>query len=110
MTDTADILRALVDDASALQQRLREALDSLEGLSPAASYQLGAAHASLGQAAQALEEAAKASPSGQVLCWECNGTGRIPNPYAHECDSDLCQDPPVVQCSTCDGRRHTANV
>ncbi|MFE7485516.1 hypothetical protein [Streptomyces sp. NPDC057552] len=45
-------------------------------------------------------------PAGHVACWDCRGTKRIENPYAHDCVGPLCQDPDVIQCTTCDGRGH----
>ncbi|MFI8817448.1 MULTISPECIES: hypothetical protein [unclassified Streptomyces] len=48
-------------------------------------------------------------PLGRAVCWDCHGTGRTENPYHHKCDGPLCAgDPPVIECTTCDGRGHTA--
>ncbi len=54
----ASHLRILAADAVALQQRLRDALAGLDGLTPGASFRLGEAFASLGSAARTLEAAA----------------------------------------------------
>ncbi|MFE2930598.1 hypothetical protein [Streptomyces sp. NPDC059278] len=56
--DSAHHLRTLAADAEALQQRLRDALAGLDGMTPAISFQLGEASASLGSAARTLEAAA----------------------------------------------------
>ncbi|MEU3423609.1 hypothetical protein AB0F39_34550 [Streptomyces murinus] len=54
---TSARLRALADDAGAVQSRLREALDELE-LTPELAFRLGEAFASLGAAARTLYTAA----------------------------------------------------
>jgi DnaJ-class molecular chaperone len=36
-------------------------------------------------------------------CPTCHGDGIVANPYAHECDSELCQDPHTIPCDECDG-------
>ncbi|QKN87665.1 hypothetical protein SEA_CUMBERBATCH_23 [Streptomyces phage Cumberbatch] len=47
-------------------------------------------------------------PAGRLVCWECHGTGRTANPYAHECTGPLCEgEPPVIECASCDGQGHT---
>ncbi|MFJ1837795.1 hypothetical protein ACIOJ9_28495 [Streptomyces sp. NPDC088175] len=45
-----------------------------------------------------------AVPPGREMCFHCDGNGVERNPYAHECDGPLCQDPDVIQCHLCDGK------
>ncbi|MEU6926303.1 MULTISPECIES: hypothetical protein [unclassified Streptomyces] len=60
---SASHLRTLAADAEALQQRLRDALAELDGLTPNVSFQPGEAFASLGSAAQTLDAAASEAAS-----------------------------------------------
>ncbi|MEU0857507.1 hypothetical protein ABZ352_18990 [Streptomyces griseofuscus] len=60
---SASHLRTLAADAQALQQRLRDAVADLEGLTPTVSFQLGEAFAEIGSAARTLEAAAGESAS-----------------------------------------------
>ncbi|MFD7868120.1 hypothetical protein [Streptomyces sp. NPDC059783] len=56
--DAVSHLRTLASDTEALQQRLRDALGVLDGLTPDVSFRLGEASALLGSAARTLDAAA----------------------------------------------------
>jgi len=58
MSETASHLRTLAADAEALQQRLRDALSALDGLTPTVAFRLGEAFGSIGSAVRTLETAA----------------------------------------------------
>ncbi|NEA42754.1 hypothetical protein G3I76_17995 [Streptomyces sp. SID11233] len=48
---------------------------------------------------------AAASLPPLVICWGCDGMGRVVNRYAHDGDCALCWGEPVtVECQDCDGR------
>ncbi|MGW5353347.1 hypothetical protein ACWERV_22910 [Streptomyces sp. NPDC004031] len=55
---SASHLRTLAAEVEALQQRVRDALDELDEMTPSVSFQLRAAFTSLGSAVRTLEEAA----------------------------------------------------
>ncbi|MGO4634928.1 hypothetical protein AB4225_28975 [Streptomyces sp. 2RAF24] len=60
MTDTsASHLRALASDVQGLQQRLRDTLGVLDGITPDVAFRLGEASALLGSAARTMESAAE---------------------------------------------------
>ncbi|GAA5070677.1 hypothetical protein [Streptomyces similanensis] len=56
--DSARCFRTLAADVKALQQRVYDAVDGLDGLTSAESFKLGEAFASLGSAARTLDAAA----------------------------------------------------